>query len=137
DNVIEYILSGDINNPGTYTVTYMWGKIDATNATMADILEALNANGSGVLGDKVWATATILVTEKTPETPSIPDNPTHSEDINKPETPQGTNEEPGNGITNELPNTEYNQNDLLAILGAILAMLASMGVGINIKHKKD
>ncbi|MFV8083329.1 hypothetical protein ACNQ2Q_26580, partial [Enterobacter cloacae complex sp.6701430] len=64
-------------------VTYMWEKIDATNATMADILEALNSNGSGVLGDTVLATATIIGTEKIPE--------------------QTTNS------GNELPNTEYKQ----------------------------
>ncbi|CAK1251371.1 unnamed protein product [Fructobacillus evanidus] len=65
NNVVEYIVSGNVNEPGVYKIVYMWGDLYKTNATRSQLLELLNSNNYGTFGDMTWATGYITVVPNT------------------------------------------------------------------------
>lgn len=107
-NVVEYMLSADPNHPGVFTVTYMWGQLDATNATREQLMAMLGANSSGAFGDKVWATSTITVLPET-DPGTDPEKPDPEPEPDPDPTP-----EPGNETEPPVskPGGESNQSDI-------------------------
>ncbi|WP_338348310.1 hypothetical protein [Fructobacillus cardui] len=72
NNVIEYILSGDVTQPGEYKIIYMWGQLQRTNLTRNQFLTTLHLSANGSLGDKTWAIGYIKVL------PAFRDNKIHA-----------------------------------------------------------
>ncbi|TYC51112.1 LPXTG cell wall anchor domain-containing protein, partial [Weissella muntiaci] len=135
ENVIQYVLSGDINVPGQYTVKYMWGSLSLTNSDLASLMEMMNLNDSGVLGDKTWATADITVL-------SAPDNGSESTSNSGVESGNSTSAgKNASGRSNlmdangaeALPKTGYSSEGMLSLAGLTLLGL----VGLSASRKKE
>ncbi|TYC47754.1 hypothetical protein ESZ50_11440, partial [Weissella muntiaci] len=119
ENTIQYILSGDVNIAGNYTVTYMWGNLSLTNIEKADLSSIMKIGSTGMFGDRVWATANVTIS------PMIVSDAVKTDLVNN-------NASAKQAIA--LPETDYSSEALVSVVGLMLLGLVGLSAVSEKRH---